>query len=153
LQLEAASAAKLSRRLRQVTQRLGSVRELDVLLLVIDELHKSDRYHPEALNRVAAMVQRERKARRRHLMTKLPMAELHRLGEKLEDVARRLRAREESQKPPRQLPNRGWRWAIDARVARRAASLGRTIDAAGTVYLPDRLHDVGIALKKFRYAL
>ncbi len=153
LQLEANAAAKLSRRLRQVTQRLGSVRELDVLLLIIDGLRKSDRYHPEALNRVAEMVQQELKERRRHLTTKQPVAELHRLGEKLEGVARKLQEREESLKPRRQLDSRRWRWAVDARVARRAARLGRTIDAAGTVYLPDRLHDVRIALKKLRYAL
>jgi CHAD domain-containing protein len=48
-------------------------------------------------------------------------------------------------------PDRAWRWALDARVARRAAALERAIDAAGSVYLPERLHAVRIALKKLRY--
>ena len=47
----------------------------------------------------------------------------------------------------------GWRWAIDARVARRASRLRAAIDEAGAVYLPERLHDVRIAVKKLRYAV
>jgi CHAD domain-containing protein len=43
LQLEHGSSRKLGRRLRKVTNRLGTVRELDVLLLLIDELHVSGR--------------------------------------------------------------------------------------------------------------
>src|SRR5258708_31333312 len=41
LQLERAQARKVGRRLRKVTARLGTVRELDVLLMLIDELHVS----------------------------------------------------------------------------------------------------------------
>ncbi len=44
------------------------------------------------------------------------------------------------------------RWAVDARVARRGAKLAAAIEEAGSVYLPERLHAVRIALKKFRYA-
>src|SRR2546430_8912482 len=44
-------------------------------------------------------------------------------------------------------------WAIDARVNRRAASVLGALDTAGSIYLQERLHDVRIALKKFRYAL
>src|SRR5258708_15744367 len=38
LQLDRAQARKIGRRLRKVTARLGTVRELDVLLMLIDEL-------------------------------------------------------------------------------------------------------------------
>ena len=48
---------------------------------------------------------------------------------------------------------RSWQWAIDARVARRAATLETAIDTAGAVYLAERLHSVRIALKKLRYAV
>ena len=44
---------KLERRLRKVTRRLGRVRELDVLLLLMDELHESRRGGERALRRVA----------------------------------------------------------------------------------------------------
>ena len=43
LQLEGAIGRKIAGRLRKVTGRLGTVRELDVLLLLIDELHVSGR--------------------------------------------------------------------------------------------------------------
>jgi len=52
LQLDPEVSEKLSRRLRKVTQRLGVVRELDVLLALIDELAGSDRYPTTALARV-----------------------------------------------------------------------------------------------------
>jgi CHAD domain-containing protein len=153
LQLDHDATSKLSRRLRKVTQRLGSVRELDVLMQLVDELHGSDRHNPEALNRVAAIVDRSRKAARRRLLAKLPMAELHRLGDKLADVAHDLESSKTSAKPARQSDARGWRWAVDARVARRAARVSEAIDAAGALYLPERLHTVRIAVKKLRYAL
>jgi CHAD domain-containing protein len=43
--------------------------------------------------------------------------------------------------------------AIDARVARRAGRLALAISNAGTLYAPNALHGVRIALKKLRYAL
>jgi CHAD domain-containing protein len=48
---------------------------------------------------------------------------------------------------------RNWRWAVDAQVANRAAALGAAIAEAGAMYLPERLHQVRIALKKLRYAV
>ena len=152
LHLDAELTRKLSRRLRKVTAQLGSVRELDVLMLIIDELHESDRYDTGALNRVAAMVDKDRKAARTRLMAKLPMGELRRLGAKLESVAEKLESIEKASGRS-QPTHRTWRWAADARVAHRAAGVGKALDAAGAVYLPDRIHDVRISLKKLRYAL
>ena len=45
--------------------------------------------------------------------------------------------------------------AVDtaARAARRAVRLQSAIESAGSIYLPDRLHAVRIAVKKLRYAL
>ena len=152
LHLDAELTRKLSRRLRKVTAQLGSVRELDVLMLLIDELHASDRYDSGALNRIAALVDKDRKAARTRLMAKLPMGELRRLGTKLESVAKKLESAEDA--PRRPTPtNRTWRWAADARVAHRAAGVSKALEAAGAVYLPDRIHDVRISLKKLRYAL
>ena len=44
-------------------------------------------------------------------------------------------------------------WAVEARVARRAASVRSAIAAAGAVYAPEQLHVVRIALKKLRYSV
>src|SRR4051812_18881915 len=60
LQLDRDTSAKLGRRLRKVTSRLGVVRELDVLLLLVDELHVSRPIHEAALRRVRAQVTRRR---------------------------------------------------------------------------------------------
>ena len=66
LQLESGTARKLSRRLRKVTSRLGKVRELDVLVVLIDELHVSGRRGSSALGRVGVAVSKARdEARRR----------------------------------------------------------------------------------------
>jgi len=151
LQLDGDVAAKLGRRLRRVTGHLGSIRELDVLMLVVDELRASDRHSDRALTLVADGVSRERSRVRSRVLTKLPLGEMRRVARKLERVAAELE-RADAAAAPRGAA-RGSRWAVDARVALRAKSLRGAIEDAGAVYLPERLHTVRIALKKLRYAL
>ena len=71
LQLERNVSKKLSRRLRRVTVRLGVVRELDVLLMLIDELHVSRGDHGPALGRVGVAVSNTRDQARRKLFVRL----------------------------------------------------------------------------------
>ena len=155
LQLDHDVAYKLGRRLRRVTERLGTVRELDVLLMLIDELHESRRHDRVALNRVRDHVAKEQaRAREKLLARKLPVNELERMARKLERIVETLTQADDPQTSHATPPHaRGWRWALDARIARRAESLRQAIDDAGAVYLPDRLHAVRIAVKKLRYAL
>lgn len=153
LQLEAGVAEKLSRRLRKATARLGSVRELDVLMLLINELHESDRYPVDALARVAAAVDRDLEKQRERLMAKAPIAELHRLARKLERVASKVESSGQGGAVRRHPGTRGWQWAADARVVRRAGRLRDAIEEAGAVYLPERLHAIRIAVKKLRYVM
>ena len=47
LQLDATLARKLGRRLKRVTERLGAVRELDVLMLHIDEIARRPQIRPQ----------------------------------------------------------------------------------------------------------
>jgi CHAD domain-containing protein len=150
LQLESAVARKLNRRLRKVTSRLGNVRELDVLLLLIDELHVSRRARGAALSRVGITVAKGRDEARKRLASKLPIANMSRLGRKLDRLVEELRSTEESSS---KTAARHWRWAAEARVAGRASRLTEAIQEAGAVYLPERLHAVRIALKKLRYAV
>jgi CHAD domain-containing protein len=144
LQLKADVASRLSRRLKRVTEELGRVRELDVLLGLVAELRDSGRYDAQALRRVSIALAAEESEARAKLEERLPIGELHRIGRKLEKLGDDLRGRK---------PSKGWRWAVDARVTRRADTLVHALDAAGPIYLQERLHDVRIALKKFRYAL
>src|SRR5687767_15725975 len=60
LKLDGDTTAKLGHQLRKVTRRLGSVREADVMLLLIDELHESGRFQGPALRRVRESVRADR---------------------------------------------------------------------------------------------
>jgi CHAD domain-containing protein len=147
LQLDGDQAFKLTRQLRKVTRRLGSVREADVMLLLIDELHDSGRFHEPALARVRTSERKARDQVRAALPGKSAAADLRRLARKLERVADELHGHEDAR------TRSAWRWALDARVSRRAAALREAIDVAGAVYLQERLHRVRIAVKKLRYGL
>ena len=150
LQLDHDVAAKLTRRLRRVTTRLGAVRELDVLLHLIDELHVSRRDRSAALGRVGIAVAKARDDARKRLSDRLPIKEMWKLAAKLGGAADDL-AGAEASAPGRAA--RSWRWAIDARIAGRASRLTTAIHHAGAVYLPERLHEVRLGVKKLRYAL
>lgn len=143
LQVDPDVARRLGRRLRKVTKRLGAVRELDVLSLLIEELAASGRYDHQAIRRTGAFIGDERKRARNRLLDKLPLGELRRIAGKLDRIADDLKT---------QKPSRGWQWAIDARVTHRALALKTALADAGALYLPERLHVVRIALKKLRYA-
>ena len=143
LQVDPDVARRLGRRLRKVTQRLGKVRELDVLCLLIDELRLSGLYDAQAVRRLATAVGDERAHARDKLLARLPTGELHRIASKLDKIANDLKTRKSSP---------GWRWAVEARVTHRALALKDALVDAGALYLPERLHTVRIALKKLRYA-
>jgi triphosphatase len=148
LQLDAAVASHLGRRLRKVTRRLGTVRELDALLVLVDAYQESAGDDARALTRVVSAIGQERSAARDRLLARLPVTQLRRLASKLEKAAGALIDRETARGTAR-----GWRWAIDARVAHRAALLKRSIETAGSVFLPGRVHEVRIAIKKLRYSV
>ncbi|HEY7292094.1 MAG TPA: CHAD domain-containing protein [Vicinamibacterales bacterium] len=154
LQLEADTAKKLSRRLRKVTARLGSLRELDVLVALIDDLRRSSPEHREALNRVGVAVAKARDESRKRRLDELPAEELDRVARKLARVLNDVRRSEEAGSA-RGGPARAKAalWAIDARIAHRAGRLQQFVQSAGALYLPDRLHAVRIAVKKLRYAI
>jgi CHAD domain-containing protein len=146
LQLEGKSA-KLAHQLRKLTRRLGGIRETDVMLLLIAELHESGRFHEPALRLLRDAAQTARHKARTELSGRKAATSLDRLARKLDRAARKLPGPQDPQ------ARRAFRWALDARVSRRAVALGHAIDKAGSVYLADRLHATRIALKKLRYAL
>jgi CHAD domain-containing protein len=153
LELDVDLTRKLTRRLRKVTKQLGNVRELDVLIHLIQELVESGRCSPTALKHLGARAAHARDTARERVSTKLPTAKLERLALKLERVSEGLESVKIKSGDRRASgPGRAWLWALEARVARRAA-LGRAaIETAGAVYAPEPLHRARIALKKLRYA-
>jgi CHAD domain-containing protein len=148
LQLDGDRSAKLRRRLRKVTRRLGRPRELDVLLLLIDELRRSRRYSARALKLVRDEVTQARRASSIELDARATESGLKRVARKLGRVSEELQATPDT---PVQL--RAMRWAIAARVIRRSEALTAAFSDAGQVYLAERLHAVRIAMKKLRYGL
>ena len=105
LQLDPDVLRKLSRRLRKVTGRLGTVRELDVLVGVLDELGKAGRHPQQALAQVAATIDEERRRKRERLLAKGQLRELRRVGDKLEKVARTLEKQDLRERPTAAAPN------------------------------------------------
>ncbi len=152
LELQGDTARKLAQRLRRVTQRLGRLRELDVLQPIVDDLRQTGQYSGEALDRVAAAIADEAGRTREWLERKLPARKRDRLAHTLDSIARHI----DDPKAARHTHARdapAWVWAVDARVVRRAKRLTAAIANAGELYDATRLHTVRIALKKMRYAV
>jgi CHAD domain-containing protein len=150
LGLEGETTRKLTRRLKKVTRQLGVVRELDVLMLMIQELRPNARYSSTALERVGAAVERARVTERDRLTAKLPFVKLQRLARRLRRASEE-QVRDDSEK--QEGARDAWVWALEARATRRARRVRSAIEVAGAVYVPERLHDVRIALKKLRYVM
>ena len=150
-----AKVKKLNRKMRALTRALGPIRELDVELHILE-----DRATPPGMSdRVLEIVRREITSRRQTLREELdgdaPVSDVKRLLKKLERVADgngRRTGQGRKQKAAIKLEAE-WRGVLAARLMRRAKRLRATIDDAGPLYVPDRLHGVRISAKKLRYAL
>ena len=153
LELDHDTARKITRRLRKVTRQFGTVRELDVLIRLIDDLDNEGGYPSAALTTLSQVVGHRRDVARERLSEKLPASRLERLVNRLERAVNDRKSNDANRRGagPRR-SKRAWLWALDARLARRAARVQSTIEAAGALYAAEPLHDVRIALKKLRYA-
>jgi CHAD domain-containing protein len=136
-------ANKALKKIRRLTRALGTVRELDVTLHVLDELAARDTLPRLALEEVRGHVVTERDERRRVMLKRMEQVDLPKLERRLGTVGEVL-AREESET---------WRDALGARLVGRAKALAAAIADAGHVYGPEQLHRVRISAKKLRYAL
>lgn len=148
LQIEPETAHKLCRRLRKLARRLGGVREVDVLTKLVGELSQSSRAPARALKRLTDELGEARHHEKRGRSRKAVSADLRRVGRKLEAVASELQGADRGR-----TRGRGWRWAIEARVAHRASALKSAVKQAGAMYVPERLHQVRLAIKKLRYGV
>ena len=142
--LDGAKAGKARRKMRRLTRALGSVRELDVTLHLLDELIEKPGVSRAAVHDVRAHVLEQREQRRAGMHARLD-------GVNTDKLARRLEAVRAALMQP--APGHNWRASLAARIAKRARRLERAIDAAGQIYGPEALHQVRIAAKKLRYAV
>ena len=137
-------AGKAQRKLKRLTQALGTVRELDVTLHVLDELAVNPSVPQPALADVRAHVIEERERRRTLMLDRLKHVDTDKLARRLVSVREAIGAAPDAQ---------GWRHALALTIARRASRLEKAIALTGQIYAPEGLHEVRIAAKKLRYAL
>lgn len=136
--------SKAERKIRRLTQALGTVRELDVTLTLIDELADRPAIPRAALSEVRAQVIEAREKRRAVMLTRVGRVNTDKLSRRLGEVAKAVGS---------PTPHHAWRAALALRIVRRARRLERAIDQAGQIYAPEALHVVRIAAKKLRYSL
>lgn len=141
--LKHSKSRKAGRKIRRLTQALGSVRELDVTLHLIDELSASDELSRPALQDVRLHVVAERERVRETMLSRIAEVDAEKLGRRLDSVGEAIDADTTGV----------WRQALAARLLKRTTRLGEAIDTAGQLYAPDHLHEVRIAAKKLRYGL
>jgi CHAD domain-containing protein len=150
---------KLKRRLRELTQSLGPIRELDVELGLLDDEGDNDQVPQSALEMVRREVAARRQALRHDLDKHPPVGDLKKLIKKLEKVGGRAhgrahgRAEGRGHKADKPVDEAAWRDVLAARLLRRVKDLRASIDLAGPLYTPHRIHGVRISTKKLRYAL
>ncbi|HXG53802.1 MAG TPA: CHAD domain-containing protein [Vicinamibacterales bacterium] len=141
--LKHSKAGKAQRKIRRLTRALGSVRELDVTLQLLDELSSSDELSKGALQDVRLHVMAERTEKRDAMLAKLVSVDTAKLDKRLASVSEAIAA--DAQQT--------WRQALGARLLKRSKLLAAAIDQAGQLYAPEHLHEVRIATKKLRYGV
>lgn len=134
---------KAERKIRRVTQALGTVREMDVTVQILDEFARGPRIPRDALEDVRGHVIAERDRRRETMLERLRRVNTDKLSRRLEEVSMTI--------PGATLGE--WRSTLLKRVGQRAKRLRSAIQDAGQVYAAEQLHLVRIAVKKLRYAL
>ena len=138
---------RLERRIRKITRALGPVRELDVALQILDEVEGTGELSRAALARLRQAVARERQVLQADMKRRLEDLNITKLRKRTALAARKAAADGSLRRDPVRLAR------ARARAARRAERLRAAIEGASGIYLPDRLHDVRIAVKKLRYSL
>lgn len=136
-------AGKARRKIRRLTRALGTVRELDVSLHLLDELAGSEELSRPALQDVRLHVMADRERKREAMLARLADVNADKLERRLRSVTEALELDD----------SEAWRQALSARLVKRAKRLGAAIDSAGHLYAPEQLHRVRIAAKKLRYGL
>ncbi len=137
-------ARSLARDAKRVGRVLGPLREIDVSLAVWREPRFERPWAPALLTRLDRAAEAERGRLVPPMRTTLDRL----VGTSVRHRADRLAAALTATAPDAVL-----RTALVRSVRARGRALARALDAAGTVYAPEPLHEVRIAAKKFRYAI
>ena len=139
-------AGKLTRSVRRLTRVLGPVRELDVALVILEDLERSGEVPQAGIERLRASIVEERQRLHAAVRDQIDDFNLDKVRKRALAAARK----HDGGKKPREA---GSSATTRERAARRARRLAAAIENAAGLYLPDRLHEVRIAVKKLRYTL
>jgi CHAD domain-containing protein len=143
-------ARKLERQVRRITRALGPVRELDVALQLLDEFEGRGEIPRHALARLRQVVDRERQALHQDMERRLERCNLDKMCKRTLAMARKqtapVRGARGKTRDPRRVAT------AERRAGNHAQRLRVAMENAAGLYLPDRLHEVRIALKKLRYS-
>ena len=127
---------------RKIAAALGAVRELDVTQGLLTTASIEYAWPSEIVAEIRAGLEADRAKR------------LDELLEAMEHVGQRSLLKDLRQATTGKAPDRGkLDQAMSARRQSRASLLAATLQALGTLYVPDRLHAVRLAAKKLRYSL
>ncbi len=136
---------RLERRVRRLTRALGQVRELDVALEMLETLTGEAEAPRGAIAKLRQVVREERQRMHTEMCTRVGRVDIDKLSHRAATAASK-GARADGRDLRRVA-------AAQLRAARRAVRLREAIENAAGLYLPDRLHEVRIAMKKLRYAM
>ncbi|HZM95741.1 MAG TPA: CHAD domain-containing protein [Vicinamibacterales bacterium] len=139
---------KLTKVVSRLTRALGGVREHDVALLTLDELASDASVSREGIDLLRTILREERERLFADMALEIERVNLEKLQRKALAAAHH---KVDAQGPA--LSDAKRLRAVIKRSIRRALALQAAIDNAGGIYLPDRLHQVRIAVKKLRYVL
>ncbi len=139
---------KLTKVVSRLTRALGGVREHDVALLTLDELASDASVSREGIDLLRTILREERERLFVDMALEIERVNLEKLQRKALAAAHH---KVDAQGPA--LSDAKRLRAVIKRSIRRALALQAAIDNAGGIYLPDRLHQVRIAVKKLRYVL
>ena len=137
---------KIVRKVRRLSRALGPVRELDVAIQTLESLGDSE-VPPAAVTKLRQLMRQERQKLHADMCSEVAHIDVDKLRRRAAAVAEK----EDSSPTPVRAVTRVR--AAQERAARRAMRLRAAVDDAAGLYLPDRLHDVRVAVKKLRYSL
>ena len=140
---ETKARKKAENKIRKLTQALGTVREMDVTVQILDEFAQTNALPRNALEDVRGHVIAERDRRREVMLHRLRHVNTEKLNRRLEEASIVAAVIDSAE----------WREALTSRVAQRVNRLRTAIQEAGQMYAAEQLHAVRIATKKLRYAL
>jgi len=136
---------KLERSARRLTRALGPVRELDVALVMREGMTTGGEAPRGAITRLQQVVREERQRMHAEMCSRVSRVDIGKLRRRAASAA--AKGSEGSRRDPKRVAD------AQLRAARRAVRLREAIESAAGLYLPDRLHEVRIAVKKLRYAM